>query len=76
MELASTHDYKQGDNGDVVATDSQKNTVLVFARKNTVRGLDYLVKCIYSQEEGGAILPKNGVSCMLSWCLALCRLAV
>lgn len=37
LELASKWDYQLGDNRDVVATDSQKNTVLVFAQKNAVR---------------------------------------
>ena len=37
IELSSTKDYMDGDNSDVVATDSQKNTVLVLAKQNQVR---------------------------------------
>lgn len=37
LELSSHKDYLEGDNGDVVATDSQKNTVLVLAKQNQVR---------------------------------------
>lgn len=37
LQLATTKDYQRGDNSDVVATDSQKNTVMVLARQNTVR---------------------------------------
>lgn len=36
LQLATTLDYDKGDNRDVVATDSQKNTVLVLARQNPV----------------------------------------
>ena len=36
LELSSHRDYLEGDNGDVVATDSQKNTVLVLAKQNQV----------------------------------------
>ena len=37
LELSSHNDYLEGDNRDVVATDSQKNTVLVLAKQNQVR---------------------------------------
>ncbi len=37
LELATTQDYHRGDNRDVIATDSQKNTILVFARRHAVR---------------------------------------
>lgn len=37
LQLSSTKDYESGDNSDVVATDSQKNTVLVLAKQNNVR---------------------------------------
>ena len=37
LELSSSKDYLDGDNSDVVATDSQKNTVLVLAKQNQVR---------------------------------------
>lgn len=36
LQLSSTNDYHYGDNSDVVATDSQKNTVLALARQNPV----------------------------------------
>lgn len=36
LQLSSTKDYERGDNSDVVATDSQKNTVLVLARQSSV----------------------------------------
>ena len=36
LQLASTQDYTRGDNSDVVATDSQKNTVMVLAKQNSV----------------------------------------
>ena len=39
LQLASIKDYECGDNSDVVATDSQKNTVLVLAKQNNVRCL-------------------------------------
>lgn len=37
LQLATTKDYKYGDNSDVVATDSMKNTVYAMAKKNEVR---------------------------------------
>lgn len=37
LQLATSIDYQSGDNSDVVATDSQKNTVLVLAKQNHVR---------------------------------------
>ena len=37
LQLSSSKDYLDGDNSDVVATDSQKNTVLVMAKRNQVR---------------------------------------
>ena len=49
LELATHQDYHHGDNSDVVATDSVKNTVFVLARKNKVspnavkKTLDYNV---------------------------------
>ena len=36
LQLRSSKDYERGDNSDVVATDSMKNTVLVMARKHQV----------------------------------------
>ena len=36
LQLATDKDYQFGDNRDVVATDSQKNTVLVMAKQNKV----------------------------------------
>ena len=36
LQLASDKDYTKGDNGDVVATDTMKNTVYVFAKNSTV----------------------------------------
>lgn len=39
LQLATNKDYRQGDNSDVVATDSMKNTVHVFAKENAVRHL-------------------------------------
>ena len=37
LQLNSTVDYLKGDNSDVVATDSQKNTVMALAKQNIVR---------------------------------------
>ena len=37
LQLATSKDYHDGDNTGVVATDSQKNTVLVMAKQNDVR---------------------------------------
>ena len=37
LELATTLDYRHGDNSDVVATDTQKNTIYVLAKRNAVR---------------------------------------
>lgn len=37
LQLSSIKDYERGDNGDIVATDTQKNTVLALARLNEVR---------------------------------------
>lgn len=36
LELSSSKDYLYGDNSDIVATDSQKNTVLVLAKQNQI----------------------------------------
>ncbi len=36
LQLATVGDYERGDNSSVVATDSQKNTVLVLAKQNEV----------------------------------------
>ena len=36
LQLNSTKDYREGNNGDVVATDTQKNTVMALARQNIV----------------------------------------
>lgn len=46
LQLATTVDFKTGDNRDVVATDSQKNTIMALAKQNTVRRLlcDLLLK--------------------------------
>lgn len=38
LQLSTTKDYLKGENSGVVATDSQKNTVLALARQNTVSG--------------------------------------
>lgn len=38
LQLENPKDYLRGDNSDVVATDSQKNTILALARQNTVSG--------------------------------------
>lgn len=37
LTLATQKDYLQGDNSDIVATDSQKNTVYVLAKKHGVK---------------------------------------
>lgn len=37
LTLASDKDYLGGDNSDVVATDSQKNTVYILAKRHGVR---------------------------------------
>ena len=37
LQLSSIKDYERGDNSDVVATDSCKNTVHVLAKRNPVR---------------------------------------
>ena len=44
LQLSSTKDYEEGDNRHVVATDSQKNTVLVLAKQNSV--------CLHKWENG------------------------
>lgn len=36
LQLENPKDYLRGDNSDVVATDSQKNTILALARQNTI----------------------------------------
>lgn len=36
LQLATISDYELGDNRDVVATDTQKNTVLVLAKQSLV----------------------------------------
>ena len=41
LQLATTKDYRHGDNSDVVATDSIKNTVHAMAKKNEV--------CLYNK---------------------------
>ncbi len=38
LQLSTVMDYERGDNSNVVATDSQKNTVLVLAKQNEVCG--------------------------------------
>ena len=40
LQLSSVKDYHEGDNSDVVSTDSQKNTVLALARQNQVSEKD------------------------------------
>lgn len=37
LTLATDKDYLAGDNSDVVATDSQKNTVYILAKRHGVR---------------------------------------
>ena len=37
LQLATSRDYEKGDNSDVVATDTQKNTVMALAKQSTVR---------------------------------------
>jgi urate oxidase len=37
LTLSSQKDYLQGDNSDIIATDSQKNTVYVLAKKFGVK---------------------------------------
>lgn len=37
LTLSSTKDYLKGDNSDIIATDSQKNTVYVLAKKHGVK---------------------------------------
>lgn len=37
LTLSSQKDYLQGDNSDIIATDSQKNTVYVLAKKHGVK---------------------------------------
>ncbi len=36
LQLSTVGDYERGDNSGIVATDSQKNTVLVLAKQNEV----------------------------------------
>lgn len=52
LTLASQKDYLQGDNSDIVATDSQKNTVYVLAKKHGVK----------SPEEFAILLSKHFLS--------------
>lgn len=49
LQLSSSKDYQRGDNSDVVATDSQKNTIMALARQNTIN----------SPEEFGILLCKH-----------------
>lgn len=37
LQLTSTKDYERGDNSDIIATDSQKNTVMALAKQSVVR---------------------------------------
>jgi len=37
LTLSSTKDYLEGDNSDIIATDSQKNTVYILAKKHGVK---------------------------------------
>lgn len=37
LTLSSQKDYLEGDNSDIVATDSQKNTVYILAKKHGVK---------------------------------------
>lgn len=37
LKLSSQKDYLQGDNSDIIATDSQKNTVYLLARKHGIK---------------------------------------
>ena len=41
LQLRSSKDYERGDNSDVVATDSMKNTVLVMARKHQASNVGF-----------------------------------
>lgn len=52
LTLSSTKDYLVGDNSDIIATDSQKNTVYVLAKKYGVK----------SPEEFAALLCKHFLS--------------
>lgn len=38
LKLKSYQDYTHGDNSDIVATDSQKNTVYILAKKHGIKG--------------------------------------
>lgn len=49
LKLNSIKDYLHGDNGDIVATDTQKNTVYVLAKKFGIR----------TPEEFGILLCKH-----------------
>lgn len=39
LQLSTCKDYLRGDNSDVVATDTQKNTIMALAKQNTVRSV-------------------------------------
>lgn len=49
LQLATTQDYEEGNNSDVVATDSQKNTIMALAKQNTIE----------SPEKFGLLLCKH-----------------
>ena len=37
LQLSNMDEYKSGDNSNIIATDSQKNTVYILAKRNGVR---------------------------------------
>lgn len=45
LQLSTTKDYKSGDNSDVVATDSMKNTIHVMAKSTEVISMICLINC-------------------------------
>ena len=57
LELSSSKDYLHGDNSDIVATDSQKNTVLVLAKQNQVRCLLFFNAKEISRRGSGVTTP-------------------
>ena len=52
LTLATSHDYEHGDNSDIIATDTQKNTVYVLAKQHGVS----------SPEEFGLLLATHFIS--------------
>ena len=70
LTLETTKDYIAGDNSDIIATDSQKNTVYILAKQHGVRHDNYCGSCYsniavayYFIFNSGILFKKN--DCMI-----------